>query len=386
MIIAISESYFHIWVSESGESHTFIPYCEGAYTPIKREVAVSIAIEELNSFVQQLFVAQQVDPAVARVVSDVLVAGDRLGQHTHGVKLARAYLRDIRNGHAAIDPQCLKVLKSSPVLRLYDAHYLLGPYVLSEAIQWTTGAAKEYGLAAANIRQSHHIACLGAYLKSVVDQGLVCLIMSSDPAAVLVAPFGGTRAMQTPNPLALGVPGDPEPILIDVSLSSITSGMVAKQRQLGKRLAHPVLLTADGELSDDPETAFANPPSTILPLGGMEYGYKGFALGLMVEAMTSGIAGFGRKDKPTGWGASVYIQVIDPDFLGGLQALKDEVAFLSEQVRSNPPVDASRPPRMPGWNGMANWHRADTDGVSLPADVVNELREAAAEADLAYPF
>lgn len=347
---------------------------------------MSIAIEDLNRFVQQLFVAEQVDPVVARVVSDVLVAGDRLGQHTHGVKLARGYLRDIRNGHAAIDPQRLTVLKSSPVLRLYDAQYLLGPYVLHETLQWASAAAREYGIGVANIRQSHHIACLGAYLKSVVDQDLVCVIMSSDPAAASVAPFGGTRAIQTPNPLAMGIPGEPEPILIDVSMSSITNGMVGKQRQLGKKLNHPVLLTADGTLSNDPETAFASPPSTILPLGGMEYGYKGFALGLMVEALTSGIGGFGRKDKPTGWGASVYIQVIDPEYLGGLQALKDEVAFLSEQVSTNPPIDPARPPRMPGWNGMANWHKADRQGVQLPEDVIAELRQAAIETRLGYPF
>ncbi len=346
----------------------------------------SIDIDRLKDFIGSLLKTADVRPDVADVVTRVLVQGDQLGQHTHGVKLARGYLRDLRSGHASADPQNLQVLKSASSVRLYDAGYLLGPYVLDTVLGWAAGAAREHGVAIANVNRSHHIACLGAYLKQVVDQNLVCIIMSSDPAVASVAPFGGTRPMYTPNPVAVGIPGSPDPVLIDVSMSSITNGMVAKRRALGQRLDHPILQAADGTLTDDPAALSTEPPGTILPLGGQAYGHKGYALGLMVEAMTSGLGGHGRKDKPKGWGASVHIQVIDPEFLGGIDALKQELGLFAQGVADNPPIDPKRPPRVPGAQGMAKWRLADQQGLTLPDDVLAELRAAADEAGVPAPF
>ncbi|MEI2417399.1 Ldh family oxidoreductase [Orrella sp. JC864] len=345
-----------------------------------------IELSPLSDFIDRLFQSAQAAPEVAAVTTRVLVQGDRLGQHTHGVKLARGYLRDLRSGHASADPARLRTLKSAASIRLYDAGYLLGPCVMDAVLGWATEAARTHGVAVANVSRSHHIACLGAYLKQATDQNLVCLIMCSDPAVASVAPYGGTRALYTPNPLAVGIPGEPDPVLIDVSMSSITNGMVQKRRALGQRLDHPVILAADGSLSDDPAALSADPPGTILPLGGMAYGHKGYALGLMVEAMTSGLGGHGRKDRPQGWGASVHVQVIDPDFLGGVAALKAELAVFAQGVADNPPLDPARPPRLPGAQGMRNWRRAEREGVVLPEDVIAELRAAAQEAGLPYPF
>jgi len=44
-----------------------------------------------------------------------------------------------------------------------------------------------------------------------------------------------------------------------------------------------------------------NPPGTILPLGGLTSGHKGFGLGLLIEALTGGLAGHGRAYPADGW-------------------------------------------------------------------------------------
>ena len=49
----------------------------------------------------------------------------------------------------------------------------------------------------------------------------------------------------------------------------------------------------------------------VLPLDGIESGHKGFTLGLLVEALTSGLACYGRADGTKDWGATVYVQVQD---------------------------------------------------------------------------
>ena len=45
-----------------------------------------------------------------------------------------------------------------------------------------------------------------------------------------VAPFGGLDPVFTPDPLAVGIPTDGDPILIDMSASITTNGMAARCR------------------------------------------------------------------------------------------------------------------------------------------------------------
>ena len=74
----------------------------------------------------------------------------------------------------------------------------------------------------------------------------------------------------------------------------------------------------------------------MLPLGGIELGHKGFSLALIVEALTSGLAGHGRSEKPAPWSASVFLQLIDPDAFGGRDAFVREMQHLAEVCHDTP--------------------------------------------------
>ena len=81
-------------------------------------------------------------------------------------------------------------------------------------------------------------------------------------------------------------------------------------------LPHAWVQDARGTPTDDPRVLFEEPKGTLLPLGGLEAGHKGYALALMIEAMTAALAGFGRADPKEGWGATVFVQVLDPRVRG----------------------------------------------------------------------
>ena len=175
-----------------------------------------------------------------------------------------------------------------------------------------TERAQRFGSGTVVIRHSHHIACLAAYLTRATDRGLVMLLSCSDPNSASVAPHGGLKPMFTPDPLAFGVPTGSEPVLIDLSASLTTNGMTARLHKHGQRLPHAWLLDAAGSATDDPAVLFNDPKGTILPTGGLDAGHKGYALALIVETLTGGLAGFGRADPKEGWGATVFVQVWDP--------------------------------------------------------------------------
>lgn len=330
----------------------------------------------LQSLLSSLFAEAGATAEVAETTARVLVEGDLLGHHTHGVKLANGYLKDLKSGHASGDHTRLEIHENSPVAAVFDGHYVLGPYLVQRALDHCRAAADTFGLGMVSLKRSHHIACLAAYLQPLVEANLIPLILTSDPAVASVAPFGGLDRVYTPNPLAFGIPGREQPQLIDVSMSTITNGSVAKTRAAGEKLAHPVILTDHGDVSDDPEDYFADPPGSILPLGEMAFGHKGFALGLMVETLTSALSGFGRKDSPAGWGASVMVMVIDPARFGGTEAFLDETDHLARRCLDSRPRNPGNPVRLPGQAGLARRDEYRRDGIPLPADVVAELEKA----------
>ena len=96
-----------------------------------------------------------------------------------------------------------------------------------------------------------------------------------------MAPYGGSRPVMTPNPMAIGIPTDGDPILIDISASITTNGLSNRLARRGQAGAAAWYVDADGRPTDDPAVINTNPPGAILPIGGLDHGHKGYGLGLI---------------------------------------------------------------------------------------------------------
>jgi len=344
--------------------------------------ATHFNVQALTTFVERLFERAGADAEVAQVVTRVLLEGELLGHRTHGLNLVSRYIGGIQEGKVKARAQVLEQVTDSGIASVFDGHYLLGPYCVSRALDCAAKGATAQGIGIAVVRRASHIGCLAAYLKPFTDQGLVAMVYSSDPSVGLVCAHGGIDPIYTPNPIAAGIPTQGEPILLDVSMSTVTLGLVGQCRDAGSRLPHPVLVSNDGQLSDDPVDFFTRPQGSILPLGGQAFGHKGFALALLVEALTSGLAGHGRKDAPEQWGASATAVVIDPRFFGGLEAFTDETSFLGRLVLASRPLDPARPVRLPGQAGLALRRQALQQGVSLSPQLLADLDRLAGQLQL----
>jgi L-lactate dehydrogenase len=256
---------------------------------------------------------------------------------------------------------------------------------VQQGIALASARAEQYGTATLAIGRSHHIACLAAYLEPVTRAGKMLLLLSSDPGVAAVAPFGAKTPVFTPNPIAAGWPTQDEPVLLDISTSLTTVGMVGRQHKAGGQLPHPWLVDAEGRATTDPAAVAGGGKGALLPLGGMEAGHKGFGLGLMVEALTSGLAGAGRGGTPDSWGASVMIQVIDPAAFGGAGAFAAETQAVATACRAAAPIDPANPVRMPGAAALARKAQQLAGGVQLHDGIAPALEALARKLGLAMP-
>ena len=341
-------------------------------------------VAELRQLAAKLFEHAGLDTDKARVTAAILVEGDLLGHTTHGLALLPNYLDAAIAGSMTRTGEP-EVISATSIVETWDGRRLPGPWLVCLAAEVASHRAAQHGLSAIAIRRSHHIGCLAAYLQKIAARGQMLVIACSDPSTASVAPFGGTKRIYTPNPLAAGWPTPDGPVMIDVSMSTTTNGMTNRLRSEGRQFDHPWLLDADGHPTTDPNAFFTDPPGSLQPLGGTEAGHKGFALGLLLEALTSSLAGHGRADAPTEWGASVLVLVIDPARFGGADAFVRESGWMAHAVQTNPPGPSGESPRLPGERGLAHKANALKNGLTLHPAIPPMLSARAAQANLAMP-
>ena len=251
--------------------------------------------DDLLRLAGELLSAAGMDGQIAEVVADVLVEGDLLGHSTHGLALLPLYLKELEQGTLTAEGKEEIISDRGSALTL-DGRYLPGPWLVYRAMDLAFARIDRHPLTTVVIRKSHHTAALAAYPRRATDRGCVFLMTCSDPSVRSIAPYGGLDPLYTPNPIAAGFPTAGDPVIIDISTSSTANGVTGRLHAEGRRLPHPWLLDDSGRPSDDPAVLFADPPGSILPLGGMDLGYKGYALGILSEALSAALAGSGRAD------------------------------------------------------------------------------------------
>jgi LDH2 family malate/lactate/ureidoglycolate dehydrogenase len=130
---------------------------------------------------------------------------------------------------------------------------------------------------------------------------------------------------------------------------------------------------------------FSTPRGSVLPLGGTDLGYKGFALGLLVEALTSALAGGGRTTEPDRWGSSVFLQMLNPAAFGGLDRFTAETEWLADASRNNPTKPGNPPVRLPGFRALQLRAEQLACGIALYPTILPNLQSWAEKLEVAPP-
>lgn len=331
----------------------------------------------LTAFAQSLFLAAGLNQERAESVARLLVLTDMMGRYTHGLAQCKNYLDQIARADMPASGD-YSVIKDTGSTIVWDGGYLPGLWLIESAMKLGFERLPAHGVVTFSIRRSHHIGCLAALLKQATDRGYYAMLLSSGPHGKYVAPYGGTQALFSPNPIGIGFPSSSFPVLIDTSASITTVSMTREKANAGELFEHPWLLDAQGQPTRDARVLEKTEPrGTLMLLGGAESGHKGFGMALMVEALTQGLSGYGRKDAPTRWGASVYLQLIDPNAFAGIEAFTDQMDFLIDACHANSSINPQAPVRLPGEQADRNITAARAQGVPLSDATLESLRQCA---------
>jgi len=301
-------------------------------------------VANIRSLVEGLFLSAEMSDEMAREVTECLLTADMMGHSTHGLVIAPWYLDEIRSGGMNLKGG-LETISDRGACVAWNGRRLPGAWLVNRAIDCALERVSQYGVVTVTIAEGHHTGALATYLPRLTDQGLMVLLACSGPALQGVAPYGGTVGLFTPNPLSAGIPTHKDPILLDISCSITTIKRSGQLAHAGRTYPGEWALDSEGRPSIDPQVLSHG--GSLMPVGGLDHGHKGYAMALLVEALTQGLCGVGRKDNLSGIVMNTFLQVIDPAALGGSSNYLDETTWLTDACHANPPrpgVDAVRVP------------------------------------------
>ena len=340
----------------------------------------------LLEFATNLLTAAGMETDKAAITAEVLVEGDMIGHETHGLQLMHWYVEELASGNLN-GTGSYDIVADKGAGFVWDGRLLPGAWLLSQALDQACARVAHHGIVGAAIRNCHHTCALSAYMRKVTDRGLIVQISASNPAAARVAPYGGTKPVLTPNPIAMGFPTSGDPILVDVSSSITTTTMTQLLAKQGERYPEEWGLTAEGAPTDDPRE-ITERGGSLMPLGGALKGHKGFGLALMVDLLGQGLSGKGRANTaaPGPLAQSAFVQVIDPAFFAGLEAFTQQSDWLADACRTNPPAPWTKGPvRVPGDSASRKRRQALAQGVPVAENDLTRMSRHAQRLGVAMP-
>jgi len=253
----------------------------------------------LSETTAAIFAAAGMRADEARVVAELLVEANLVGHDSHGVIRIPQYLGQVEAGDIAPDA-AVEIVHEAPTLAVLDAHWGFGQVAMSRGVELALEEAQTTGMAAISVRQANHVGRLGSYVERIAEAMAIALMFVNGAPVCRMAPWGGRQARHGTNPIAMAFPArSGPPVVLDMTTSAVAEGKVRVQRNRGAEVPDGWLLDAAGQPTNDPHTLYADPPGTILPLGG-SLGHKGYGLSAMVEILSGLLTGLGFGVEPTG--------------------------------------------------------------------------------------
>lgn len=318
----------------------------------------------------------------ARCLAESLVQTSLWGIDSHGIARLAHYLNRLTHGSIQAKPDIV-VTRSGPGTAQVAGDRGLGIVVAHRANRIAIEIARENGIAAVGVSDSSHCGAVGLYSRVAAREGLIGMAFThSDKIA---APQGGHRPFLGTNPISMAFPREgAEPVCLDMATTSIPWNRVMNARREGAAIAPGVAVDSDGRDTTDAQTA-----SALRPLGGLDYGHKGYGLALIVELLCGPLNGnpFGPQIGP------MYAELERPRHIGAFFVVLDPMRFaggpmFAATVEQMARALAAEPgsPKMPGDPEVAAEARRRIEGIPIEPGLAAEMRSWSAKLGVASPL
>lgn len=300
---------------------------------------MKIPVATIESVTAAALVAHGAGIWQAGEVARAVARAEATGNVICGLYYLESYCRQLVSGR--VDGTVAPVVSTPrPAVVSVDARFGFAQPAFARGLSPAVAAARRQGIACLGIGHSHTCTSLGFFTEQIAAAGLIGIGVTN-ASAIVSGPGGRTPVIGT-NPIAFTVPGPDGPAMhADFSTAAVALGKITMAQAAGEPIPPGWAVDKDGQPTTDPAAALEG---SLVSAAG----YKGWALGLLVEFLAAGLTGSvnsldvrGLK-APTGRPhdlGQVYI-LIDPAAQG--HALADRIHRVAAEILRDPAV------RIPG--------------------------------------
>jgi len=335
--------------------------------------------EYLDKITKDIFEACGTPAPEAEALADHLVSANLMGFDSHGVIRVPQYVDDIQKGFI-VPGAPINILNETTTTAILDVGWNFGQLGALRATEVAIRKAKADALGCVVIRRCRHVGRVGAYPQLAAERNLIGMAMCSGGwECHTVCPWGGRERRMAPNPIAFSVPTDGTPFVMDFSTSVAAEGKIRLMRNQGKNLPEGWLLDGKGCPSTDPNDLYASSPGAILPFGGTQ-GYKGFALALMAQILSSLLGNPAwRKEGKEAYANLMWFLAIDISAFMPPDEFRREADALIAYMKSSALAEGFDQILVPGELEFREMEKRKADGIPVDEETWRQIEKVATE-------
>lgn len=310
-------------------------------------------------------------PGDARQLADSLVQTSLWGIDSHGIARLPHYMERLTRGSIKARPD-ISVKETGPATAQVHGDQGHGIVVAHRAAAVAADLARNSGVGVVGVSDSSHCGAMALYTRPAARAGLIAIAFTH--ADAMAAPHGGKRAFFGTNPIAIAFPrAGHEPACLDMATTSIPFNRVINARREGHPLPPGVAYDEAGALTTDAHAA-----RSLTPLGGADYGHKGYGLALMIDLLCGPLNAnpwgptisnmFTALDEPRHLGA--FFLMLDPMRFAGGATLAATVEQIARALAGEPGS-----PLMPGDPELNEEAVRRVKGIPIEPVLAQQMRE-----------
>jgi L-2-hydroxycarboxylate dehydrogenase (NAD+) len=248
---------------------------------------ITVTFGRLKSFIQEAMMKLGLPEADAATVAALMAEADLQGSDGHGVSRLPQYARRIKAGGFNVRPN-IHVVREQVSTALLNGDNGMGHLVMKRAAEMAIEKARTTGIAWVSSQFSNHAGPASLYASMPLAHDMIGLYFAVGNANHL-PPWGGLEMLLSTNPIAAAIPaGDEQPIILDMATTVAAYGKVKTKALRGETMPEGWMIDREGKPLTDPKRA---DEGMLLPLGGMEAGYKGYGLAMIIGLLAGTLGG-----------------------------------------------------------------------------------------------
>ena len=323
------------------------------------EAPVSFTVEQALEFGRRALQSIGFSAEEASVIATNLVDAELCGYPALG--LARI-LTIAENPRMRAPRRPITIVHETPMSALIDGGNYVGFYAVQRATLIAIEKARASRMALVGVHNSWLSGRNAYYVEQIARSGFIAI--HSACSSPVVAPLGGAAAAFGTNPIAFGLPGNPDPVVFDMATSATNSGDVILAARLQQLLPDGVAIDAQGNPTRDPVAARTG---AILPFGG----YKGHGLSFMIQALGL-LAGAALPAGKVQDFAFLFV-VFAPELLQPRGEFEQQLAELIQRVKATPLQAGVDEIRIPSERAFRERERRRREGFTLDRRIYDRI-------------